>query len=34
MAQPLWQSLLDLAVSKGHDALLESGALLAGITNR
>ncbi len=31
---PLWQSLLALALAKGYDALLDCGALLAGVSNR
>lgn len=32
--QPVWQAVLELAVVKGVDALLDCGALLAGVSNK
>jgi hypothetical protein len=32
--KPLWQALLDMALAQGYDALLDCGALLAGVSNR
>lgn len=32
--KPLWQSLLDLAAAKKMDALIDCGALLAGVSGR
>jgi hypothetical protein len=32
--KPLWQLLLDSALEQGLDALLDCGALLAGVGNR
>ena len=32
--KPLWQVLLDSALGQGLDALLDCGALLAGVGNR
>ncbi|KAF0710192.1 Aste57867_5643 [Aphanomyces stellatus] len=32
--QPLWQSLVEFAMRANHDALIDTGSLLAGVSNR